>query len=53
METEIKATPLNNLLAPRTRTTGYNSTFAIDGVQCSPDTFVAKIATFAKPENVT
>jgi hypothetical protein len=47
------------------RSTGYNSTFAIGGVSCSADSlelaesfvlrinFCSKIATFAKPENVS
>jgi 2-polyprenyl-3-methyl-5-hydroxy-6-metoxy-1,4-benzoquinol methylase len=35
------------------RTTGYNNTgLAKVAFQCSADTFVVKIATFAKPENV-
>jgi hypothetical protein len=36
-----------------TRTTGYNTGLAKVAVQCYADTFVVKIATFAKPENVT
>jgi hypothetical protein len=34
------------------RTTGYNTGLAKVAVQRSADTFVVKIATFAKPENV-
>jgi hypothetical protein len=32
--------------------TAHNTGFAKVAVQCSADTFVVKIATFAKPENV-
>ena len=35
-----------------TRSTGHNTGLAKVAVQCSADTFVLKIATFAKPENV-
>jgi hypothetical protein len=35
-----------------TNTTAYNTGLAKVAVQCSSDTFVVKIATFAKPENV-
>ena len=36
-----------------TRNTAGNTGLAKVAVQCSADTFVVKIATFAKPENVT
>ena len=36
----------------RERSTGYNMGLAKVAVQCSADTFVVKIATFAKPETV-
>jgi hypothetical protein len=35
------------------RTTATNTGLAKVAVQCSADTFVVKIATFAKPENVS
>jgi hypothetical protein len=35
------------------RKTSANTGLAKVAVQCSADTFVVKIATFAKPENVT
>jgi hypothetical protein len=36
----------------QTRTAADNTGLAKVAVQCSADTFVVKIATFAKPENV-
>jgi hypothetical protein len=35
------------------KTPAGNSTYPKGGVQCSADTFVVKIATFAKPETVS
>ncbi len=34
------------------KSTGHNTGLAKVAVQCSADTFVVKIATFAKPETV-